>query len=92
MTMCFCTGACKKPPYRCVANSAPYPWDTTPWEPPYTPWEPPYTPYPQPSIPTGWWCPNCGKVNAPHKDYCDCYIHQGFTLSVSFGDKEKEEW
>jgi hypothetical protein len=24
-------------------------------------------------IPQGWQCPVCKKVNAPHKDSCDCH-------------------
>lgn len=37
----------------------------------------PNTPY-QPDKPNdgygnyGWICPKCGKVNAPHRDFCDC--------------------
>lgn len=43
-------------------------------DPPFTQ---PNTPY-QPDKPNygygnyGWICPKCGKVNAPHKDFCDC--------------------
>ena len=76
MTSCYCTGACKVYPFICPAEM-PQPW--IPWE-------------PKPPEPVGWQCPRCGRGVAPHKDYCDCYMHQGFTLSVSFGDKEKEEW
>ena len=46
---------------------------------PQTPFNPPYTPT-QPENPNydygygnyGWICPKCGKVNAPHRDFCDC--------------------
>jgi hypothetical protein len=24
------------------------------------------------SIPRGWLCPRCGRVWAPHVDFCDC--------------------
>ena len=49
----------------------------------------------------GWICPRCGKVNAPHKDYCDCnssinittygtdpsgvYINPNTTITISGG-------
>lgn len=23
---------------------------------------------------TGWLCPRCGRVNAPHINYCDCRV------------------
>ena len=35
----------------------------------------PYKPVPNESnkaIMYGWVCPKCGKVNAPHRDFCDC--------------------
>jgi hypothetical protein len=25
-----------------------------------------------PNIPTGWQCPRCQRINAPHVDHCDC--------------------
>lgn len=27
----------------------------------------------------GWVCPKCGKVNAPWKDSCDCYLNIPYT-------------
>ena len=37
-----------------------------------------WVPAPQPgdwppsTLNYGWICPKCGKVNAPHRDFCDC--------------------
>lgn len=36
------------------------------WPPSPTPCNPPST------LNYGWICPKCGKVNAPHRDFCDC--------------------
>lgn len=36
------------------------------WPPSPTPCDPPST------LNYGWICPKCGKVNAPHRDFCDC--------------------
>lgn len=36
------------------------------WPPSLTPCDPPST------LNYGWICPKCGKVNAPHRDFCDC--------------------
>src|SRR5690242_7106308 len=30
-------------------------------------------------IPTGWQCPVCRKVHAPHVDSCDCHERAGYT-------------
>lgn len=36
-------------------------------------WPPSPTPCNPPSMLNyGWICPKCGKVNAPHRDFCDC--------------------
>lgn len=48
--------------------------DPLPGEAPYigdwpTPNEPNHIAYPNNY---GWICPKCGKVNAPHRDFCDC--------------------
>ena len=31
------------------------------------------------SMQYGWICPICGKVNAPWKDYCNCYLNIPYT-------------
>lgn len=36
------------------------------WPPSPVPCDPPST------LNYGWICPKCGKVNAPHRDFCDC--------------------
>lgn len=36
------------------------------WPPSPTPCDPPST------LNYGWICPKCGKVNAPHRNFCDC--------------------
>jgi len=28
-------------------------------------------------LPTGWVCPRCGRVNAPHIDQCPCRLTGG---------------
>lgn len=39
------------------------------WPPAPTPCDPIGT---QNQLNYGWICPKCGKVNAPHRDFCDC--------------------
>lgn len=29
---------------------------------------------PEENIPTGWICPKCGAVHAPHINTCNCYL------------------
>ena len=33
------------------------------------------------AFPLGWKCPQCGKINAPHINSCDCYR----TLEINYG-------
>lgn len=40
------------------------------WPPSQTPGNPP--PTTDKTTIYGWICPKCGKVNAPHRDFCDC--------------------
>lgn len=32
-----------------------------------------------PNMQYGWVCPKCGKVNAPWKDSCNCYLNTPYT-------------
>jgi hypothetical protein len=32
------------------------------------------------SIPTGWACPRCGKINAPWVTSCDCYPYSSYPV------------
>lgn len=62
-TACFCTGACKKPPYTCGAINSKMIYEihreslTAPYQPPM------YYEF-------GWKCPSCNKIHAPHIREC----------------------
>lgn len=64
MGACFCTGACKRPPYRCGADyDESYPW-SDPWIVPITP-SPWVKPWASPILPVKPWEPVAPWKNPP---------------------------